>query len=313
MHPIDPIDPPPASGANAGNLEIEPSKAVDNTVTDLTSTLMMKTNEMLENEAANTSKEVQDILGEFNVGTGAPALPPKQNASGINRPSSTQRERISNSLIALPRPPSRLSQSSVALSRPRGSPSPALGSSPKESSSGNATLRRFSSQVSRTDSIASDSPSRKNSTEANFDLMKTPSFGFSRGPSPLTLGMSDVVPIAVAFQEVCHAMFNGSEESKCQTRLIGDMMVSFPAGIVQVVANNPHPSPLSFKIRNASCFESVVPNLKLIAPSDLLSTPDAKVFEFKMEALKELLKVQSEMNPNAAYFNIDLLKYQVRL
>ena len=83
--------------------------------------------------------------------------------------------------------------------------------------------RRFSSQVSRTDSQSSDSPSRKGSTaETNFDLMKTPSFGFSRGPSPLTLGMSDVVPIAVAFQEVCHAMFNGSEESKCQTRLIGE-------------------------------------------------------------------------------------------
>ena len=36
-----------------------------------------------------------------------------------------------------------------------------------------------------------------------------------------------MVPLAVAFQEVCHAMFNGSEEAKCQTRLIGDMMVSF--------------------------------------------------------------------------------------
>ena len=90
------------------------------------------------------------------------------------------------------------------------------------------------------------------------------------------------------------------------------MMVSFPAGIVQVVANNPNPAQLSFKIRNASVFESIVPNLKLVTPSELLSTPDGKVFEFKMDALKELLKVQSEMNPNAAYFNIDLLKYQVR-
>ena len=90
------------------------------------------------------------------------------------------------------------------------------------------------------------------------------------------------------------------------------MMVSFPAGIVQVVANNPNPAQLSFKIRNASVFESIVPNLKLVTPSELLSTPDGKVFEFKMDALKDLLKVQSEMNPNAAYFNIDLLKYQVR-
>ena len=120
-----------------------------------------------------------------------------------------------------------------------------------------------------------------------------------------------MVPLAVAFQEVCHAMFNGSEEGKCQTRLIGDMMVSFPAGIVQVVANNPNPSPLSFKLKNADVLESIVPNTKLITPSEMLSTPNGKVFEFKMEALKELLKVQSEMNPNAAYFNIDLLKYQV--
>ena len=156
--------------------------------------------------------------------------------------------------------------------------------------------------------------------------------------------MSDVVPLAVAFQEVCHAMFNGSEEAKCQTRLIGDMMVSFlsffgiliekcsftntiwfhgnffffqfqvsfPAGIVQIVANNPNPAQLSFKIKNADLLESIVPNTKLINPSEMLSTPNGRVFEFKMDALKELLKVQSEINPNAAYFNIDLLKYQVR-
>jgi len=325
LHPMDPIDPPTTNITPAETQET--SKGI---ITDLTSTLLKgDLHDNSNSEAANTSREVQDILGEFSVGSGAPALPPKQNAipssssnnannlttssSALNRPSSVQREKISNSLKALPRPPSRVSQTSVtALSRPRGTPSPALGSSPKETNSG--TLgRRFSSQVSRTDSQSSDSPSRKGSTaETNFDLMKTPSFGFSRGPSPLTLGMSDVVPIAVAFQEVCHAMFNGSEESKCQTRLIGDMMVSFPAGIVQVVANNPNPAQLSFKIRNASVFESIVPNLKLVTPSELLSTPDGKVFEFKMDALRELLKVQSEMNPNAAYFNIDLLKYQVK-
>ena len=88
--------------------------------------------------------------------------------------------------------------------------------------------------------------------------------------------------------------------------------VSFPAGIVQIVANNPNPAQLSFKIKNADLLESIVPNTKLINPSEMLSTPNGRVFEFKMDALKELLKVQSEINPNAAYFNIDLLKYQVR-
>ena len=72
------------------------------------------------NPAHDTSHEVQDILSDFHTNAGAPALPPKQNASTLNRPSSVQREKISNSLIALPRPPSRMSQSSVLSARPRG-------------------------------------------------------------------------------------------------------------------------------------------------------------------------------------------------
>ena len=260
--------------------------------------------------------EVEDILGEF-VST-APKLPPKQtsttsasslnttSASTLNRPSSSQREKISNSLIALPRPPSRLGPV-----RPRTSPSPALGEPQSSGSSNTGTLRKLSHQISRQDSSSGGSPTRK-SSDGNYDFTsKTPTIGFSRGPSPLTLGMSDSVPLAVAFQEVCHACFNGSEEDQCQVRLIGDMMISFPAGVVQMMANNPKLAQLTFKIRNASIFESVVPNCDLIELSNSLSTSDGKVFEFRMDALKELLKVQSEMNPNAAYFNIDLLKYQV--
>lgn len=92
-----------------------------------------------------------------------------------------------------------------------------------------------------------------------------PGFGTSRGPSPLTLSKSDVIPLAVAFQEVCHACFRGADESQCQVRLIGDMMVSFPAGIVQVLTSNPNSAPLMFRIKNASVLESVVPNKHLIA------------------------------------------------
>lgn len=36
------------------------------------------------------------------------------------------------------------------------------------------------------------------------------------------------------------------------------------------------------------------------------------VYEFNMASLKELMRKQSEQNPNASYFNIDILKYQVR-
>merc|ERR1719391_759984 len=133
----------------------------------------------------------------------------------------------------------------------------------------------------------------------------------SRGPSPLAVGGADSVPLAVAFQEVVHAAFRGSDESKCMVRLLGDMMLSFPAGIVSVLAANPYPAPLQFRILNAGRLESVLPNKQLIHKVKNLCTSDLLVFEFNMQSLQELLVKQSQMNPHASYFNIDILKYQI--
>lgn len=154
------------------------------------------------------------------------------------------------------------------------------------------------------------------STVARISTMNSAhAFGISRGPSPLTLGLADVVPLAVAFQEVCHACFRGSDETQVQVRLIGDLMVSFPAGIVNVIANNTNPPPLLFSLINASSLESLLPNSELIIMSakSIAQTEqsDSKTFEFNMKSLQELLKQQSEQNPSASYFNVDILKYQV--
>lgn len=77
----------------------------------------------------------------------------------------------SGNSIAIPRPPSRRSEAAV-----RGRVSP--------------------STISRADSVGS----------LEF---RTASIGIgsSRGPSPLTIGMSDTVPLAVAFHEIVHAYF----------------------------------------------------------------------------------------------------------
>lgn len=77
----------------------------------------------------------------------------------------------SASSIAIPRPPSRRSEAAV-----RGRISP--------------------STISRADSVGS----------LEF---RTASIGIgsSRGPSPLTIGMSDTIPLAVAFHEIVHAYF----------------------------------------------------------------------------------------------------------
>lgn len=74
--------------------------------------------------------------------------------------------------IAIPRPPSR--RSDTATLRGRVSPS----------------------TISRADSVGS-----LEFRTASIGL------GSSRGPSPLTLGKSDTIPLAVAFHEIVHAYF----------------------------------------------------------------------------------------------------------
>ena len=95
-------------------------------------------------------------------------------------------------------------------------------SSPKDSSTMNSgTLQRkissVSAQLSRQESSGSDSP-RKMSTDSNFELMKTPSFGFSRGPSPLTLGKSVFFYDKIKIQAISVIKF---EKEHCTVNIFG--------------------------------------------------------------------------------------------
>ena len=57
--------------------------------------------------------------------------------------------------------------------------------------------------MSRSDSNGSDT----------FTTTSMP-VGSSRGPSPLTIGMSDTVPLAIAFTETINAYFKGHDATK---------------------------------------------------------------------------------------------------
>ncbi|XP_066997348.1 F-BAR domain only protein 2 isoform X7 [Anabrus simplex] len=179
--------------------------------------------------------------------------------------------------IAIPRPPSRRGEG--ASCRGRMSPAP----------------------ISRADSVGS----------LEFRTAGVP-VGSSRGPSPLTIGIADTIPLAVAFHEIVHSFFKGTDETKCQVKLSGDMMLSFPAGIVAVLANNPSPAQLSFRIRNTQRLENMLPNKQLVTIDSTQSGNESIVFEFNMNALTALLRRQSEQNPSASYFNVDILKYQIK-
>lgn len=136
--------------------------------------------------------------------------------------------------------------------------------------------------------------------------------GSSRGPSPLTIGLADTIPLAVAFHEIIHSYFRGTDEDKCQVKLCGDMMVSFPAGIVSILTSNPNPAQLSFKVYNSSNIENILPNKQLINIDTVQTMREGSIYEFNMSALTALLRRQSEQNPSASYFNVDILKYQIK-
>uniref|UniRef100_A0A2S2NP92 FCH domain only protein 2 n=2 Tax=Schizaphis graminum TaxID=13262 RepID=A0A2S2NP92_SCHGA len=155
--------------------------------------------------------------------------------------------------------------------------------------------------IGRTDSVSS------------LDFRSSGVLGPSRGPSPLTIGLCDSIPLAVAFHEIIHAYFKGSNESRCQVKMFGDMMVSFPAGIANILANNPNPAKLSFRLKNTARVENILPNKQLVMTDSPFTSTDSTVYEFNMPALTSLLRKQFEQNPSASYFNVDILKYQVKL
>jgi len=51
----------------------------------------------------------------------------------------------------------------------------------------------------------------------------------------------------------------------CRLKITGDMVVSFPAGIVQTLRNNPWSTALSLHVKNISHIDEILMNKQLIA------------------------------------------------
>ncbi|CAL4220570.1 unnamed protein product, partial [Meganyctiphanes norvegica] len=126
------------------------------------------------------SSEVTNTPSSIGTPEPPPALPPRQGSSS--------RGSTPTPSMALPRPPSRKALDGPS---PRGRQSPALSSQ--------------SQGLSRAESVSS--------LDFRTTSMTSTGMGTSRGPSPLTIGMSDTIPLAIAFQELCHAYFRGTDEA----------------------------------------------------------------------------------------------------
>ena len=52
---------------------------------------------------------------------------------------------------------------------------------------------------------------------------------------------------------------------RCRLKMTGDLMLSFPAGIVRVITENPNPTMLSFKVTNATQIHQILLNKQLLS------------------------------------------------
>ncbi|XP_054623060.1 SH3-containing GRB2-like protein 3-interacting protein 1 isoform X2 [Dunckerocampus dactyliophorus] len=135
--------------------------------------------------------------------------------------------------------------------------------------------------------------------------------GCSRGPSPLTMGPQDTLPVAAAFTETINAYFKGADPSKCVVKITGEMVLSFPAGITRHFANHPTQPILIFSISNYTRLEQVLPNPQLLCCDSPTDNVDSKEFWVNMPNLMSHLKKVAEQKPQATYYNVDMIKYQV--
>ncbi|KAL7884586.1 hypothetical protein AOLI_G00073560 [Acnodon oligacanthus] len=140
---------------------------------------------------------------------------------------------------------------------------------------------------------------------------QSPARGLSRGPSPISLSTQESWPVAAAITEYINAYFKGGEHNRCLVKITGDLTMSFPAGITRIFTANPNAPVLSFRLVNISRVDHFLPNQKLLYSDPSQNDPVSRDFWFNMQALTFHLQREAELNPQASYYNVGLLKYQV--
>ena len=214
-----------------------------------------KSNGMSEDRYAALSSLFTDVIPESSdsgfttSSNGGTTSSLSQSTSGHNNHSSgDQSSSVSNNGYDTNSLSKSMSSSSVLMGPPLAIPRPpskkmlmsqAVPSSPSYVSSSNMSAFSASTAVNNgNQSVMQRCKSYGSLTSSDFNRM-TPvsmnSVGSSRGPSPLTIGFNDTIPVAIALQESISARFKGTDESRCQTQMFGSLKIAFPAGIVQVL------------------------------------------------------------------------------
>lgn len=171
----------------------------------------------------------------------------------------------------------------------------------QQTTSSSSSSMTMNGMMSRAESIIS----------LSSDFRMTPiSLCSSRDSSPLTIGMSDTIPVALAFQESVGSCFKGMDENLSRITIIGCIKIAFSAGIIQVLTTNPYLPQLTFKLKHKKCLEKIILSKDLIEQVD--TKDDYNTYEVNMNNLQTTIKRLHDQTPNARYYNLDIVKYQVQ-
>ncbi|XP_065657173.1 F-BAR domain only protein 2 isoform X8 [Hydra vulgaris] len=174
------------------------------------------------------------------------------------------------------------------------------------------------SNVSSSNSIFNSSSTNICSPNSNFsssitDVVQSKVAHNTASRSHSVPDIDKGIPIAVAFIETVNGLFKGSNVASCVVKVTGDMTISFPATIINILSTDLNPPQLSFNITGMSSLEQIYPNKALVEKEGQVFGNDSLAFKFNMKALASyLIKQSTEQGSKASYYNIDILKYQVR-
>ncbi|XP_015194774.1 F-BAR domain only protein 2 isoform X10 [Lepisosteus oculatus] len=308
--------------ASVGNITLSPSVSAQMKRNSSSDELVRFRLQASQNETgSSSSRQVNNDLLSLDPLFGPPleAAPSSVPSSAVPVPPRPTTPLATGTIVPPPRPSSRpkLSAAKLAgineIARPFSPPKISNASPPPA-----APLARAESSSSLS-STASMSAANTPTVEDDVFIGKLPTFekrcetpaGTSRGPSPVSLGSQDSLPIAVAFTESVNAYFKGADPSKCIVKITGDITISFPSGIIKIFTSNPSPAVLSFRLKNTIKLEQILPNQQLLYSDPSQSDSSTKDFWMNMQALTGYLRKAAEQNPSASYYNVDILKYQV--
>lgn len=206
------------------------------------------------------------------------------------------------------------------------------------SNSASAAVNNFSANATAAGAGAANLANSGRFTPACFPGRTTPDFRHTTSlfeqqgirasiVSPLTVNGagSEIIPIAVAFNETIHAYFKmGGDTTKFKVKCFGCMKISFPFAILKLLAVElPQ---LSFRLNNLQIAnQDLKINNQLIQITSKPLTPttttssqqnggsiDPLLFQFITPNLIRELKEQHQQNKMAAFFNFELLKYEFK-